>query len=407
MSKIIYVEGLGCDRRLLEKSKIIDYLKKNDYRITHRPSKASYILLFTCAFKKAEEDYSLVRLRALQNYKGRLLVFGCLPDIAPHRLADLSTIHKLAPKDLDHIDEFFDGIQIKYVDIKNSNAISENSNVARIQKIRRNLSMRYHLLRRLLHYRDRRLMPKACYYLMVCRGCLGQCSYCAIPRAIGSVKSKPIPATLAEFREGLIAGRQNFVLLGDDLGSYGLDGVGTLPALMEALWREISTLHNSSFGPKGEPHLVQFHLKELHPKNLLLYEESLSSLVNPTHVKSLLCPIQSGSPRVLALMRREHTVQDVRRIIRKIREINPDIELSTQIIAGFPTETDEDFQATLELVVELRFRWVVVFPYDPKKGTVAAGLEGRLSNSQIERRVKKAFEYFRHHSIKALTNCPW
>jgi len=405
--KTIYVEGVGCDRRLLEKSKILEYLKGNDYQITRRPSKADYILLFTCAFKKAEEDYSVTRLRALLNHRGRLLVYGCLPDIAPHRLEGLAAIHKLAPKDLDEIDSFFDGIQTEYADIKNSHTILNPTRANLIQTVRRNLAMNYHLIRRLGSLRNRRQKPKKCFYLMVCRGCLGHCSYCAIPRAIGSIKSKPTAAIIAEFREGLKAKYRNFVLLGDDLGCYGLDGVGTLPALMDSLCHEARSFSGDGLKAASKHPMVQFHLKEVHPKHLLLYEKSLPQLFESAYVKSLLCPIQSGSPRILALMRREHTVEDVKRIIHKIREVNPGIELSTQIIVGFPTETEEDFQATLDLVLELGFRWVVVFPFDPKRGTVAAGLEGKLSEDVIEKRVNKAFKYFKNHGIKALPNCPW
>lgn len=407
MKKTIYVEGVGCDRRLLEKSKILEYLKKNDYKITRRPSKADYLLLFTCAFKKAEEDYSVTRLRALQNHRGRLLVYGCLPDIAPHRLEGLATIHKLAPKDLDEIDDFFDGIQIKYADVKNSNAILNPARSNLVQTVRRNLSMNYHLTHRLINFRSQRQKPKKCFYLMVCRGCLGQCSYCAIPRAIGSIRSKPMAAVIAEFREGLRAKRRDFVLLGDDLGCYGLDGVGTLPDLMHSLCHEARNFSGDGLEADANHPVVQFHLKEVHPKCLLLYEKSLPQLFESAYVKSLLCPIQSGSPRILALMRREHTIEDAKRIIHKIREVNPGIELATQIIVGFPTETEEDFQATLDLVVELGFGWVVVFPFDPKRGTIAAGLEGRISEDVIEKRVKKAFKYFKNHGIKALANCPW
>ena len=407
MKKIIYIEGEGCDRRLLEKTKILNYLEKNNYEFTSRPSKADYILLFTCAFKKEEEDYSLARLRALQNYRGRLLVYGCLPDIAPDRLDGFNSIYKLAPKELDQIDSFFEGITLKYTEVSNPHGIADSPKGAFVQKVRRNLYSHDFLANRLLHFRELFLKPRKYYYLMVCRGCLGKCSFCAIRRAVGSVKSKPIPAILAEFQKGLKAGYQDFVLLGDDLGSYGLDGPGTLPILMQALQREIKLFRSSEPRSIAKNQVFRFHLKEVHPEHLLQFEGDLSQMFESQTVRSLLCPIQSGSPRVLDLMQREHTVDDIKRLIGKIRTLSPTTEFSTQIIAGFPTESDDDFEATLALVADLRFHWVIVFPYDRKKGTPAADMDGQVSNSVIQTRIKKALKYFRRKGIKALTSCPW
>jgi len=407
MHKTIYVEGEGCDRRLLEKTKIVQYLRENHYEFTGRPSEADYILLFTCAFKQEEEDYSVARFRALQNFRGRLLVYGCLPDIAPHRVGFNDHISKLAPKDLDRIDDFFDGIEVKYADVENPHAIASSPRGAFFQKIRRNLYNRDFLANRILHFRDLFVKPKSYYYLMVCRGCLGICSYCAIRRAVGAVKSKPISAIASEFEEGLKAGYRDFVLVGDDLGSYGLDGPGTLPELMNALHEKVDEFRRSTPGASAADRSVHFHLKEVHPKHLLHYESQLCQLFGRQTVKSLLCPIQSGSPRVLSLMQREHTVEDVRRFVADILRLSPGTELSTQIIAGFPTESEEDYAATLALVRELGFRWVVIFPYDRKKGTPAAEMGGQLSASAINERVKKGLRYLRRHGIKALTSCPW
>ena len=398
MKKSVYIEGDGCNRRLLEKAKIISYLKRNGYRFRSRPNKADYLILFTCAFIKDEEDDSSIRVHALQNYKGRLLVFGCLPDIAPHRIEKIDTIYKIAPKDLDRIDTFFEGIQVRYADILTPSTMKNPSYVDLVQLLKRNLFKRNileSLFRRLPEFFSK---PNKLYYLMVCQGCLGNCSYCAIRRAVGSTKSKPIASVIAEFHAGIKAGYHNFVLLGDDLGSYGLDGPGTLPILMQSLQEVIKGINKPS---------VRFHLKEVHPKFLLHYEDLLLPLFEPSNIKSLLCPIQSGSPRILGLMRREHTVDDIKRLIGKIHQINPDIELATQIIVGFPTETEEDFEATLRLVAELKFRWLVVFPYDPKNGTPAAAMAGQIPIEIVRKRVRKATKYFRHFGIKALTRCPW
>jgi MiaB/RimO family radical SAM methylthiotransferase len=404
---MIYVEGEGCDRRLLEKTKIIQYLKINNYKFTSRPSQADYILLVTCAFKKEEEDFSFARLKALQHYRGRLLVYGCLPDIAPHRLEGLAAIHKISPKELSRIDEFFDGVKVKYAEVMNPHSISNSPRAVLFQKLRRHLFNHDFMVNRILHFHDFFVRPGEYYYLMVSRGCLGKCTYCAIRRAVGAVKSNPISAIQEEFRTGLAAGFKDYVLLGDDLGSYGLDGPGTLPVLMDSLQAEFQSFRNSRANSEGDEPVARFHLKEVHPKYLFRYEGDLSRILKPGNVMSLLCPIQTGSPRILGLMQREHTVDDIRRLIGKIRDISPQTELSTQIIAGFPTETEEDFEATLKLVAEMRFRWVVIFPYDRKLDTPAADLKGQVPIELIQKRVKKGIRYFRKRKVKPLTSCPW
>jgi tRNA-2-methylthio-N6-dimethylallyladenosine synthase len=207
-----------------------------------------------------------------------------------------------------------------------------------------------------------------------------------------------VPSVVAEFREGVRAGYRHFVLLGDDLGSYGIDSSGSLPALMDALQRELGMLGNLS---------VDFHLKEVHPKYLLRYEEDLPNLFRPRNVRSLLCPIQTGSPRILGLMNREHTIDDLKRIVGKIHQVNNGVELSTQIIVGFPTETECEFEATLHLVASLGFSWLVVFPFDPKSGTPAAAMAGQIPPDIVQKRIKKAFRFFRRNGVRALTTCPW
>jgi MiaB/RimO family radical SAM methylthiotransferase len=402
-----YVEGIGCDRRLLEKSRILRYLQANGFRFTSWPSRSDYILLFTCAFKKAEEDYSATRLAAFQNCRAKLVVFGCLPDIAPHRIKESVNFYKLAPKDLGEIDSLFEVNKVKFADVETPVNFLGSHNETFYRRLRRKFRMHGSPYDHLFQIRDFFRKNYEYFYLMVCRGCLGHCSYCAIPRAIGPIQSKPLANIRNEFRRGLEGWHGDFVLLGDDLGSYGLDGQGCLPLLMDSLREELSAFVRSGNDSRKNQRPLRFHLKEVHPKSLLAYEDSLDRIFEPSTVKSLLCPIQTGSPRILQLMRREHTIDDVKRIIAKIRKINEEIEISTQIIVGFPTETEQDFQATLALVAELGFNWVVVFPFSPKNGTPAAAMEGQVPDPEIKRRMRKALRYFKSHGIRGYTKCPW
>lgn len=123
-------------------------------------------------------------------------------------------------------------------------------------------------------------------------------------------------------------------------------------------------------------------------------------------MEDILCPIQSGSDRILGLMRREHAADDLLRTLRSIKTRFPDVRLETQIIVGFPTETDADLARTLEFIADARFDSVVVFPYDDKEGTAASALRGKVSREETRRRIRAAFRCLHRSHIKTYHSCP-
>jgi len=414
MSKLIYIEGTGCNRRLLEQSKIKRYLDKNGYQVVNSPEKADYILLTTCSFKKKEEDYSVARLKKMQSYDAELLVYGCLPDIAPGKFSQFTGVRHLAPKDLDKVDAFFDDIKIKYSDISDSSFIEHNGKNSIFQTIRDNLITKDILtgefykraaISAAKHFNNIFSKSSRDYYLFVCRGCRGKCSYCAIERAIGPVVSNPVHQIMQELRDGLNSGYLNFIILGDDPGCYGLDIGTTFAELLSKLVDECND-HNGSPHSNGDAPDIGLHIKEIHPKFVLKYEPELLELLGAKQIKSILCPIQSGSNRILELMRREHSAEDYSGIFKKIKKLNPSLKLSTQIIAGFPSETEQEFDETLQVVGAMDFDHVVVFPYHDKEGTPASKLDDKLPDNVIKKRVNKSRKYFSRRGIKVYTKCP-
>lgn len=399
---------------MLEKTRILEYLRLNRYEFVSKPDNADYILLVTCAFKKAEEDHSILRLNALRGFKGKLLVYGCLPDIRPDIMPSMNGIQTLAPKDLDRIDEYFDEIDVRFAEVTAPGRINYYDKVSLIEKAKTGLFSRELLhpdhRQRLFysakeHLRNLLMDSRVNCYLYVSRGCLGRCTYCVIRRAIGPVTSKPQSQVLSDLSDGFAAGSKQFHLLGDDLGCYGIDLGCTLPDLLAALLDECERLETTPGSPGPGHQVINLHLKEVGFKYLVQYEERLD-ILGSARIKSLLCPIQSGSDRILSLMMREHSAQDVRRIIARIRDINPGLRLSTQVIVGFPSETEQDFGATLKLLEELRFDEVVVFPYHAKENTPAFKLEGKIPEDVIQQRQEKALNLLKSRHIHALSSCP-
>ncbi len=402
MRKKIYIERDGCNRRLLDIAKLKEYFIANNYKLVNSPKKADLILLGTCAFKKKEEDSSISRVEALKKYNHKLFIYGCLPDIAPKRFKEYSHIKNLSPKNVENIDHYFDDMKVKYMDVVDSNFASNKEDKSLRIILRKALNnifskdiFKWLIISGVVFLKSV-FNGKKYYYLYVCRGCQGKCSYCAIKYAIGPVKSKPIKEIIDEYHRGINKGHNDFNILGDDIGCYGLDNNSTFTNLLLSLLKE--NIDNQQ--------KIYFHIKELHPKWLIRYKKELLSIIESRSIKSVLCPIQSGSNRILKLMQREHASEEILDIFNSIRAINPEIELSTQIIAGFPSEADEEFEKTLLFIKEIHFDYVVVFPYHDKENTVSSRLPDKVPEEIIKKRLRKAKQFLKKAGIKVYFKCP-
>ena len=392
---------------------IRSYLEINGYILVDRPEDADRILVGTCAFKKLEEDESVKRLRLLRKYNSDIVVYGCLPDIAEERYREFADIPKIAPKEIEKIDQVFPGEVKRFSEIKDDNLVGVKSNkvfksIVKVLQIEPTMDREF--WHRMISSGRKKLKdiispPVTPYYLFVCRGCLGKCSYCAIRKSVGSVRSKPIEAVIDEFRCGVRDGYHDFTILGDDPGCYGIDFGSSLPDLLQALFAVCPEADRTD-GTGEAVRRIVFRLNEIHPKFLIPYTEKLLAMERFSSVRSILCPIQSGSSRVLELMQREHTAGQLEEVVMKIRTAQPQTVFNTQIIIGFPTETEEDFQETLNFVERCRFNSVVVFPYDDKGGTDSSRIQEKVPAKIIQRRMREAFRYFAKEGVAAYYKCP-
>ncbi|MFH1148411.1 MAG: radical SAM protein [Pseudomonadota bacterium] len=411
MKRRAYLECYGCNRRMLESSKIKGYLITNGYEITDNPEEADYIVVTTCAFKEKEEQNSVSRVEALRKHNRKMLIYGCLPDLAPSKFRPFLDILHLAPRNLDQIDNYFEGIEIKFSELADHHVIRSVDSLGFVKKARKAVSefeFSHAYLNRFMSS-SRKLVGNGNgsekYYLVISRGCMGQCTYCRIKYAIGSPKSKRPEAVLTAMHKGLVAGYRNFVILGDDIGSYGLDRDDSFPDLLFHMQQHLREICAGS-AAVAENGGVSLHVKELHPKWTLHYETELLELFASKCIKSLLCPVQSGSNKVLGLMRREHQAEDVLRFLTHVRRLNPRIFISTHLIVGFPSETDADFEKSLHIVEKASANEAVIFAYHEKEGTISAALPGKIPADVIETRMKNAEKYFSKNKIRVYRSCP-
>lgn len=401
----VYIESFGCTRRKLDVTKFHRYFILNGFTIVKDPKKADYIVVTTCAFKKEEEEHSLSRLDQLGHNRAQMLVYGCLPDIAPNKYLERFNYDYVSPRNVDEIDSRFSGIRYKFSEIKESNLIPGFINHSQwkdaVGKFVTDFEFSKQFFKRVATYAGNKLRKNpGNFYLFTSRGCLGSCSYCAIKYAIGRVRSKPVENVVMEFREGILNGYNNFIILGDDVGAYGQDINSSFPELLSALVNEADRVAGS--GNHCRPSL---YIEEIHPNWVVMFRDQLLDILMSDKIKSILCPVQSGNDRILALMKRSHTAEEIFQALSMIREVNPKIRLTSQIIAGFPTETENDFDDTLQFLKTARFDEVIVFPYDAKENTEAFKLDPKVPEKTISQRVDKAMKFLAKERIAAYLSC--
>lgn len=211
-------------------------------------------------------------------------------------------------------------------------------------------------------------------YINIMYGCDNFCSYCIVPYVRGRERSRRFDDILRE-AEGLVGdGVQEITLLGQNVNSYGkAAGEISFPQLLRRL-QEI-----------GIPRL---RFMTSHPKDLS--DELIAQYAGNTALAPHLhLPVQSGSDRILAAMRRGYTVESYLDKVRALRQARPDIGLTTDLIVAFPGETEEDFEETLELVKCVRYDSAFTFIYSPRAGTQAAGLPGRIDAATARARIQR------------------
>jgi tRNA A37 methylthiotransferase MiaB len=216
--------------------------------------------------------------------------------------------------------------------------------------------------------------PEA-FCIKISTGCCKSCTYCSIRQSRGRVKSKPIETIVQEFEEGLDRHYRKFVLLGTNIGDYGLDRGSGLVDLLDHLLRR-----QASF---------ELALRNVNPEYVIAHAPRLAEMARTGHISLLHTAIQTGSDRLLKLMRRNTPVENFVRAVRLILRASPKVSVMTQVMVGFPGENERDFAATLDLLRRLPFDYVETFSYTDRPNTVSARLGDRPDPKVVDRRARK------------------
>ncbi|RLC29078.1 hypothetical protein DRH13_06235 [Candidatus Woesebacteria bacterium] len=380
--KKVYIRSNGCIDNLLDGKSFSNYFKENGWEIVKHPAEADLILANTCAFDKRHEDISIADIEELKQYKNaQLVVTGCLPKINSERMKGVFEGVAFGPKERDKIKELIGSD--KSIKWKDQHTISDDDikqlphrkMVHKVTRLR-NVANRYTNLKILPNFEIADLTgDQESFFLVLGEGCLGNCSYCAIKKAKGTLQSKPLEGVIKDFKTGLDKGHKRFILTADDTGAYGQD-LGT----------DIATLVEELLRIEGDYSLNIYHLEA---NWLIKYLDRLKVCFKSGKIDAIFSPIQSGSNSILKAMRRPYTVEQYLHCIKELRSEVPHLKIWNQFIVGFPGETEEDFKQSLNVLDEANFNLVQAFVYSDRPGTDASKMDDHLPEAIVKKRLKR------------------
>lgn len=373
----VFLKTYGCQMNERDSEQVARQLVARGYEITPREGEADVVLLNTCSVRDQAEQKAIGKMGMLNHlHRDRAeVVFGFLGCMAQARGAELlragprvdlvvgtQKFHRVA----DYVDEAVAakrrsaGEGLRRDDLRAS--IVDVAEEAGSQG-----TIRDHLLR----------PAQASAFVSIMQGCNMHCAFCIVPRTRGAERSRPLGEIVAEVR-GLVArGVKEVTLLGQIVNLYGrhefaraADGRSAFVQLLDEV-HAVEGLERLRF---TSPHPMGFR------RDLVDAFARLPRLMEHVHL-----PLQSGSDRILRAMRRPYTAASYAQLVGQLRAARPGMAITTDIIVGFPGETEEDYVQTRELADRLGFDNAFVFRYSPRAGTLAAGMEG-----QVPEEVKEA-----------------
>ncbi|GHZ32311.1 TPA: tRNA (N6-isopentenyl adenosine(37)-C2)-methylthiotransferase MiaB [Vibrio cholerae] len=362
MSKKLLIKTWGCQMNEYDSSKMADLLNAaNGYELTEIPEEADVLLLNTCSIReKAQEKvfHQLGRWKTLKDKKPGVVigVGGCVAtqegDSIRARAPYVDVI--FGPQTLHRLPEMIKQSQT-------SDAPVMDISFPEIEKF------------------DRLPEPRAegpTAFVSIMEGCSKYCTYCVVPYTRGEEVSRPMDDVLFEIAQLAEQGVREVNLLGQNVNAYrGATHDGGICSFAELL-RLVATIDGID-----RIRFTTSHPLEFTDDIIAVYEDT------PELVSFLHLPVQSGSDRILTMMKRPHTAIEYKSIIRKLRKARPDIQISSDFIVGFPGETDKDFQDTMKLIRDVDFDMSFSFIFSPRPGTPAADYPCDLSEEVKKERL--------------------
>lgn len=331
----VWMEAYGCSANLADSEMMAGLLREASYEISGSPEEADLHLIVTCSVKNATAHRMIHRIRELSASRRPVVVAGCLAAAEPGTIERINPrASLLGPRNIHHV------VEVVSSTLSGLKAVALTPSSA----------------------------PKLCLprvranpvigIVEILNGCLSRCAFCQTKLARGDLQSYPPHMILEEVRRSVEEGVKEIWLTSQDNSCYGRDMGLDLADLLERVCR-VDGDFMVRVGMMNPLHLDRF------------LDRLIEAYKHPKIFKFLHIPVESGSDRILHLMRRGYTVDEFLQIVRAFRRNIPDITIATDVIAGFPTETEEDFEDTCRLLLEVRPDVVNISGYSNRPGTPA------------------------------------
>jgi len=347
----VHVKSYGCSANKADAEIARGALTENGHTLVDTPEEADINIILTCVVKTPTEQKVSKELRQLEASGKPLIVAGCMPKSMTQQVKKLVPSASLVgPDDLENITEAVNqtlsGEQVIYID-------GEATDRTCLPRVRENP---------LIH-----IAP-------ISTGCLGNCSYCIVKFARGHLYSFPAEKIVQDTAIAISEGCREVWVTAEDTATYNDNGV-LLPELLD----RITALEGDFKVRVGMTTPNSFSK---------IMDDMIDSMKSPKLYKFIHIPIQAGNDHILQAMRRRYTVQEFKDVVNRLREAIPEIGISTDIICGFPGETPEQFQDSLDLIKWLRPDVLNINRFWERPGTDAAKMPGRLHGRETKERSR-------------------
>jgi len=344
----IHIHTQGCTANQADSETMAGILEQKGYNIVEDEKQADLIILNTCTVKTPTEDKAFSLLQKWKQEKRKVIVAGCIPQSDPGKLQSYSLVgtrqvHRIA----EIVEETVQGHRVEFL-------LKENAERLNLPKIRKNPVIE--------------IVP-------INAGCTGSCAFCKTKQARGSLFSYDQHAIIKQIETAIEEGIREVWLTSQDTGAYGVDLKTNLPQLLKNITKI-----------KGD---FKLRVGMTNPDHVLRFLDELLEIMQQEKIfKFLHIPVQSGNNRILKEMRRMYTKEDFIRIVKNARQAIPDITIATDVICGFPGETEAEFLDTYQLLKDLKIPVVNISKFYPRQGTRAARMK-KLDTKIIKQRSTK------------------
>lgn len=374
----IYFKGLNAcvmrDQKLLQYRQ---FFTQNGHKLVSIPSDADVIVVWTCSFRADYRDASYLKIQEyIKNYNAKVIITGCLPDIAPEMLN-------------------FDPDRVKIINWKDDNKkLANEFQPDKWPKEFWGVFIEEQLCEDAAVYRAKNPDMDATFHdqfikLLVSEGCNFKCAYCSERLAFPPYRSFPVERLYESLKEMVEkTGVHEVILVSDSLGQYGCDIHTNLPTLI----RKLKTIHPD----------MNFAFNNMHMHNFVEFIDDMKFFILNGYVKHFNLPIQSGSDHILKLMDRIYSKKDIEAVFELLQDLKF-TEFDTHIIVGFPGEREEDVDETIELLLAYRPKYVLASKYMESINAPSSKLPDKVKDEIALKRLGRVEKYLTESGI--ICNC--